>query len=247
MNFTPSGPDFEAMRDGILAQAPSSRDCLIWEAFAQFGVGVNATNDISCNFFGCSGSITEDFTVPAECEGDPGNTAPTVTITAPADGSSFDEGTSVTFSGFASDAEDGDLTSSLVWNSDLDGQIGTGGSFSTSTLSVGTHTITASVTDSGGLSGSDSITVTINSVGGGDPITLSTTGRKVRGRHNIDLTWSGATSANVDVYRDGSLIATTPNDGAFTDATDNRGGATYEHQVCEAGTTTCSNVATTTF
>ena len=39
----------------------------------------------------------------------------------------------------------GDLTVSLVWTSDIDAQIGTGGSFST-TLSDGNHTITASVT-----------------------------------------------------------------------------------------------------
>jgi hypothetical protein len=84
-----------------------------------------------------------------------------VTITAPADGSTFTEGTSVGFSGTASDAEDGDLSSSLSWSSDLDGAIGSGASFSTSTLSVGSHTVTASVTDSGGLGGSDSIGVTI--------------------------------------------------------------------------------------
>ncbi|MDX1632758.1 MAG: Ig-like domain-containing protein, partial [Thermoanaerobaculia bacterium] len=96
------------------------------------------------------------------------NSAPTVSISNPADGSSFDEGTSVSFSGSASDTEDGDLTSSLAWSSDLDGSIGSGGSFSTSGLSVGTHNITASVTDSGGASASDSITVTINDTSTGN-------------------------------------------------------------------------------
>ncbi len=46
--------------------------------------------------------------------------------------------------------------------SDLRGQIGTGGSFSTSALTVGVHTVAASVTDSGGAPGSDTITVTVN-------------------------------------------------------------------------------------
>ena len=41
------------------------------------------------------------------------------------------------------------------------GSIGSGGSFSTTTLSLGAHTITASVTDSGSLPGQDQITVTI--------------------------------------------------------------------------------------
>ncbi len=94
-----------------------------------------------------------------------GNVLPTVTIRAPANGSTVTQGAPITFT--ATDTEDGDLTASLTWTSSLDGVIGSGGSFSTSTLSVGTHTITASVTDSGGLQGSDAITVTVNSGGGG--------------------------------------------------------------------------------
>jgi subtilisin family serine protease len=97
--------------------------------------------------------------------GEPPNNPPTVSITSPADGASFNSGESISFAGSASDAEDGDLTASLVWTSDKDGQIGTGGSFS-AILSDGTHTITASVTDSGGLPGEDSITITVGGGGG---------------------------------------------------------------------------------
>jgi hypothetical protein len=89
------------------------------------------------------------------------NTPPTVTITAPPDGSTFVEGESITFTGTATDTQDGNISSSIEWTSDLDGALGTGASIST-TLSVGTHLITADVTDSGGLSDSDSITVTVN-------------------------------------------------------------------------------------
>ncbi len=96
----------------------------------------------------------------------PVNTAPSVTISAPTGGSSFDQGSSISFAGSATDAEDGTLSASLSWASDLDGVIGSGGSFSTSTLSVGTHSITAAVTDSGGLGGSDLVVVTINAVSG---------------------------------------------------------------------------------
>ncbi len=92
------------------------------------------------------------------------NAAPTVTITAPANGSSFNQGASVSFSGTATDPEDGNIAANLAWSSNLDGSIGSGASFSTSSLSVGTHTITASVTDSGGASDSDSISITINMV-----------------------------------------------------------------------------------
>jgi len=97
----------------------------------------------------------------------PPNKPPTVSITSPADGSTFDSGVAIPFKGTASDSEDGDLTANLVWTSSIeDGSIGTGGSFST-TLSDGTHTITAEVTDSSGNeTGSTSICITV-----GTPIT----------------------------------------------------------------------------
>ena len=72
-----------------------------------------------------------------------------------------DAGTSVSFSGSASDPEDGNLSGGLSWSSSLDGSIGSGASFSTSGLSVGSHTITASVTDSGGLSDSAQVSITV--------------------------------------------------------------------------------------
>ena len=89
------------------------------------------------------------------------NEAPTVTISAPADGSTFNEGANISFVGSAVDNQDGDLTANLTWTSSIDGAIGSGGSFSAA-LSAGMHTITASVTDSGGLAGSDDISMTIN-------------------------------------------------------------------------------------
>ncbi|MBK7403397.1 MAG: S8 family serine peptidase [Phycisphaerales bacterium] len=94
-----------------------------------------------------------------------GNTAPTVAIASPADGASFDQGTSVSFLGSAADSEDGSLTASIAWTSSRDGAIGSGGAFSTSALSVGTHVITASVVDSGGLGDSDTVTIVVSSVG----------------------------------------------------------------------------------
>jgi hypothetical protein len=90
------------------------------------------------------------------------NDAPTVSITAPANGSSATQGDNVNFTGTASDTEDGDIGASIDWTSSLDGTIGSGASVNTTSLSVGTHTITAAVTDSGGLSGEDQITFTVD-------------------------------------------------------------------------------------
>ncbi len=246
MNFTPSRPAYEDMRDGIVAAMPTqAEDCIVWNAFAQFGIGVGA--DGRELLF--SISVTESFTVPAACS-TPTNTPPSVTITAPATGSSFQQGTPVTFTGTASDAEQGDLTAGLAWTSNNPApgtNIGSGGSFTKSDLAVGSHTITASVTDAGGLTGSASINITITQPPPPSVITLTATGYKVKGVQRADLSWSGATGANVDVYRDGALITTTANDGFYTDIIGGRGRGTFVFKVCEAGTATCSNNSTVSF
>ena len=92
------------------------------------------------------------------------DTPPVVNITAPADNHTVIEGTNINFTGTATDAEEGPLTANINWNSDQDGDFGTGGSVNFSGLSVNTHTITASVTDGSGLSGSAQITVVVGSL-----------------------------------------------------------------------------------
>ena len=91
----------------------------------------------------------------------PLSAVPVVQIASPTDGAVFDPGDPVTFSGTATDAEDGDLTPQILWTSSRDGAIGTGRSFSTSSLSTGVHTITASVTDQTGGIGTATVTITI--------------------------------------------------------------------------------------
>jgi len=78
-------------------------------------------------------------------------------------------------------------------------------------------------------------------------IHLQASGRKVGGINTVRLTWSGATSSSIDVYRDGILVATVPNTGADTDSTGDTGRARYTYGVCEAGTSACSNNARVTF
>lgn len=78
-------------------------------------------------------------------------------------------------------------------------------------------------------------------------IVLAAVGFKVKGIKTADLTWTGATSVNVDVYRDGAVVATTLNDGAHTDSTGQKGGGSHAYKVCEAGTSTCSNTVTVSF
>ncbi len=61
MNFTAPAPDFFDMRDGVLDATPPSRDCLVWEAFAPFGMGESSSYRRRFIWY----SITEDFTPPA--------------------------------------------------------------------------------------------------------------------------------------------------------------------------------------
>lgn len=91
------------------------------------------------------------------------NAAPLLKITAPADGFTEEAGELITFEAIANDLEDDDvlLTSQIEWTSDPDGPLGTGGSLTIDTLSVGAHVITASVTDGDGITSTASIRVTI--------------------------------------------------------------------------------------
>jgi chitodextrinase len=171
------------------------------------------------------------------------NTAPSVTMNNPANNSSYPEGTTISFSGSATDTQDGNLSANLQWTSSLMGPIGTGASFSR-TLTAGTHTITASVTDSGGMSGSRqvSMTVTVAAIASSTAGTLTARTSQVRNKVKVDLSWSGVSGSRADIYRNGSRISTQNNTGSYTDSPNGHtGSSTYK--VCAAGTQTCTNNA----
>ena len=80
-----------------------------------------------------------------------------------------------------------------------------------------------------------------NGGGGGSDITADAT-RNSRG-NRVTVTWSGASSANVDIYRNGSLWVTTANDGNYTGRVGRN--RTWTFEVCESGSTTeCSDSIT---
>ncbi|MEM7351890.1 MAG: FG-GAP-like repeat-containing protein [Acidobacteriota bacterium] len=156
---------------------------------------------------GLESSATVTLTVDA-------NTPPTVAITTPTEGATFIESDLVTFGGTASDTEDGDLTASLAWTSSLDGAIGSGGSFSLASLSVGTHVITAAVTDSHGADGSADVTITVN---GNTPPSVVITS-PVGGMISIEtdpVTFTGTATDTQDGDLTASLVWTSSLDGAI--------------------------------
>jgi len=159
--------------------------------------------------------------------------SPTVTISSPTE-STFALGETITFTAAATDEEDLDVTSSLVWISDKDGQIGTAGSFTNNTLSNNIHTITATATDSDENSGSDSITITVGEISTStksiaQPIVYDLTGGKDGDKHllftvhvvddlgsNVD-----AADVSISISLEGSVVGwsgsgTTGADGKVT-------------------------------
>ncbi len=155
---------------------------------------------------------------------------------------SFTSSCSALTCGFTDTSTDpnGDVAS-WSWNFG-DGTTSTTRSPSHAYTAAGTYTVTLTVTDSVGQTSTAQRTVTVTAPA---PISLSTRGYKSKGLRYVDLTWSGATGTNVDVFRNGTLLVTTANDGAHTDSPSAAG--TYTYRVCAAGTSTCSSDSSVVF
>ena len=160
LNFVGSASDPE---DGVLSGAS-----LVWTSSlgGSIGTGTSFTSNsltvgahlITLTAKDASGATsvsTRTINISA-------NQAPSAAISSPSNNSSAQVGTAVTFSGSGTDPEDGALSgASLVWTSDVSGTIGTGTSFSTNALAVGTHLITLTVKDSRGLTNAQTRTLTV--------------------------------------------------------------------------------------
>jgi hypothetical protein len=88
------------------------------------------------------------------------NTAPVVEIHAPVDGQEFSFGSSIQLNATAWDIEDGDLGNFVTWTSNIDGELGEGKLVDV-ILSLGQHTIVATIVDSRQEVSSDSVTIII--------------------------------------------------------------------------------------
>jgi len=105
--------------------------------------------------------VTISFGV-AGCGGG-GSKSPKISLAENLKGKTVEEFQPVTLSANATDEKDGTLKAdSLVWTSDIDGELGTGETVMLDDLSAGTHTITVTATDSDGNAQMESFTLTVD-------------------------------------------------------------------------------------
>jgi subtilisin family serine protease len=114
-------------------------------------------------------------------------------------------------------------------------------------VAYGDYTVTLTVMDNVDDWGQTSQTFTLSAPapGGGDIALGASLQGKMSKRTNkqkIKLNWSGATTTNVDIYRNDftTPIATTANDGTYTDSVSV---GIYTYEVCEENTDACSGTA----
>jgi hypothetical protein len=108
-----SGVVWSSNRDGVLGTG--------WSRDAMLSEGVHVLTVLATDGRGATGQDSVTITVQS------GAGLPSVQILQPGPDLSVSPGTSITLQGAATDPEDGVLTgSSLVWSSDIDGQLGTG-------------------------------------------------------------------------------------------------------------------------
>ena len=182
-------------------------------------------------------TATDQATVTVSATAPPSNQSPTANAGGPYSG---EVNQSISFNGRGSSDPDGSIQS-YAWNFG-DGTTGSGATPTHSYSTAGSYTVTLTVTDNGGATATAQATVTVSSSAPPPPSSITLT-LSVNSAKRVKLEWAGASGAKVDVYRNGSKFSTTDNDGIRGDYP---GSGTFSYQICEQGSTVCSNTASIT-
>ncbi|MCO7224141.1 S8 family serine peptidase [Pleionea sp. CnH1-48] len=210
-----------------------------------FGDGNSSTSQNPAHTYAAAGSYTVTLTV-TDNEGATDSASQAVTIS---DGSNEPPKADFTFAATDLDVSFTDASSDVdgnvvAWSWDFgDGNTSSSQNPSHSYAAEGNYTVTLTVTDDDGAQASVSQDVRVSA-----PVVsidLSASVTSLFFFKNISLSWSGATGANVDLYVGGSLSGSTANDGSWSEWRIGSGSETY--QVCETGTSNCSDEITVNY
>ena len=195
-----------------------------------------------------------DIKKAVDATGVPANQPPVVTIGSPANGTQSTCTVSLTFTASATDPDGPNPTAGITWTDNGTAIAGSGGSVSKiyDCTMTGSHTIVAQVTDTGGASDTDSITIQITN--GSIPAAPSNLNGTLSGR-TVNLTWTD--NANNETgfvverkLRNASTWAvvktiSTPNTQSVSDTVPSAGWYNYRVKAVNAGVQSApSNVIT---
>lgn len=218
--------------DGIIAT---------WEW--SFGDGSSSSEENPAHAYADPGTYSVELTV-TDNDGTTGSTSKPVMVSIP--GPNVDPVANFTSScteltcRFTDQSTDQDGTVTASSWSFGDGATATSRNPSRTYAAAGTYTVTLAVTDNAGGTHQRSAPVTVTTPPPSS-ITLTATGWTDVTKHYIKHIWSGASGSNVDFYRNGTRINSTPNDGQHTTAHSFDGTATWRVKICQVGSTTaCS-------
>jgi PKD repeat protein len=211
-----------------------------------FGDGSNAEVQDPSHTYAAEGSYTVSLTVTDD-EGATGSVSRQVTVSLAGSNQDPVAGFTSSCTNLACDFNDQSTDSDghiVAWSWSFgDGGTSSAQNPSRTYSTAGSYPVTLTVTDDGGATHQHSATVTVTAPPPPPPssITLTVSGRVDAEKHYITHLWSGAAGSSVDLYRNGKLINSTPNDGRHTTAHKYDGTATWRVKVCQGGSTTvCS-------
>jgi len=178
-------------------------------------------------------------------DGPPSNPDPDPPGSAPTAAFSFAcNGLSCSFNGSGSSDSDGSIVDySWDFADDFNEH---GANVSHSYDTEGSYGVTLTVTDNDDLTASTTRQVTLAS-GPGDQIELIGAGNKSKGKIWADLSWSGVSTNQVQIYRDGETLVVAEYSASFRDESLPKNTRTAFYRVCEYSSATCSNIITINF